>query len=171
MVKIFMDEKVADAMHQAYAGEAKAFLRLRMYAQKAEEEGYPHIARLFRVIAASEEVHGRRALRLLRDAGTTEENLTRSFESETKMAGVAYDAFIRLADNAGDAAAVLHFSQSRDVEETHAKLYKRALDNMLEERTAAYALCEVCGYIVEDTIPETCPVCGAPKAEFIVLDV
>jgi len=166
-----MDEKVADAMHQAYTGEAKAVLRLRMYARKADDEGYPHIARLFRAIAASEEVHGKRALRLLRDAGTTEENLARSFESETKVAGVAYDEFIRLADSAGDTAAALHFSQSRDVEEMHAKLYKRALDNMLEERTPIYAVCEVCGYIAEDTIPETCPVCGAPKTEFTVLDM
>ena len=59
-----MDEKVKDALHQVYTGEAKAALRLKVFARKAEEEGYPQIAKLFRVIAFSEEIHGSLALRV-----------------------------------------------------------------------------------------------------------
>ncbi|MBT8490414.1 MAG: rubrerythrin family protein, partial [Deltaproteobacteria bacterium] len=53
-----MHDKIKDALHQVYTGEAKAALRLKVFAQKADEEGYPQMAKLFRVIAFSEEIHG-----------------------------------------------------------------------------------------------------------------
>ena len=84
-----MDEKIREALQQAYVGEAKAALRLKVYAQKAEEEGFKQIARLFRVIAFSEAIHGARALRVLKDIKTTEENLAASFESEKTVAEIA----------------------------------------------------------------------------------
>jgi len=155
-----------DALQQAYAGEAKAALRLKVYAEKAEEEGYPQIAKLFRVVAWSEEIHGARALRAMREIKTTEENLAESFQSEQGVAEVAYGRFIQEAEAEGNRAAVLHFSQSRDVEETHAKLYKEAMNHLLEERETAYHVCMVCGYIADGVMPESCPVCGAKKEKF-----
>ena len=107
-----------------------------------------------------------RALRVLREIGGTEENLAASFESEQKVAGVAYDAFIREAEAAGDRAAALHFSQSKDVEDGHAKLYKEAMNHLLEERETSYFVCEVCGYVSDGDLPDTCPVCGASKEQF-----
>jgi rubrerythrin len=155
-----------DALKQAYTGEAKAALRLKVYAEKAEEEGYPQLAKLFRVIAWSEEIHGARALRILKEVGTTEENLAESFESEQGVAAVAYGQFVKEAEAEGNRAAVLHFSQSLDVEEAHAKLYKEAMNHLLEERETTYDVCLVCGYIADGLLPEVCPVCGAPKEKF-----
>ncbi len=154
------------ALYEAYVGEAKAALRLKVYADKAEKEGYPQIAKLFRVIAFSEEIHGTRALKLLKEVKSTEENLAASFESEQKVAGVAYDEFIKLAEKAGNKAAVLHFSQSRDVEEVHAKLYKEAMTHFLEARETTYYVCKVCGYVSDGVLPEECPFCGAKKEMF-----
>jgi rubrerythrin len=159
-------DKIKDALHQVYEGEAKAALRLKIFADKADEEGYAQIARLFRVIAASEEIHGARALRMLREIGNTEENLASSFESETKVAGVAYNDFIKLAAEAEDNAAATVFSQDRDVEETHAKLYKEAMGHLMEERETTYYLCEVCGFVSDGVLPDECPVCGAKKEQF-----
>ncbi|MGB5218658.1 MAG: ferritin family protein, partial [Smithella sp.] len=67
-------DKIKDALNQAYVGEAKAALRLKVYAQKAEDEGYKQMAKLFRVISFSEEIHGARALRVLKEIKSTEEN-------------------------------------------------------------------------------------------------
>jgi rubrerythrin len=161
-----MDEKLKEAFHRAYEGEAKAALRLKMYAKKAEEEGFPQIAKLFRVISFSEEIHGMRALRMLREVKSTEENLKASFESETKVAGVAYDQFIKLASELGDTASATTFSQDRDVEEIHAKLYKEAMNHLMEERETTYYVCKVCGYVSDGILPEQCPVCGASKEQF-----
>jgi rubrerythrin len=165
-----MDERLQNVIHQAYAGESKASLRLKVFADKADQEGYPQLAKLFRVISFSEELHGKRALRLLREIKSTEENLAASFESETKVAGVAYDDFIRLAEEAGDRPASLYFSQSRDVEEIHAKLYKEAMDHVMEERQTTYYVCDVCGYVSDGVLPEECPICSAKKERFVKFD-
>jgi rubrerythrin len=58
------------------------------------------------------------------------------------------------------------FSQSQDVEVTHADLYKKAMTHFMEERETTYYICKVCGYVSDGTLPETCPVCGAKKALF-----
>ncbi len=158
--------KIMEILHQAYTGEAKAVLRLKVYADKAEKEGYPQMARLFRAIALSEEVHGTRALRLLKEIRSTEENLAASFESETKVAGVAYDAFIKIANEEGNRGAALHFSQSRDVEEVHAKLYKEAMGHFMEERETTYHVCTICGYVSDGVLPDRCPVCSAKPEYF-----
>ena len=165
-----MDERLLDVLHQAYTGESKATLRLKVYAEKAEQEGYPQLAKLFRVISFSEELHGKRALRLLKEIRSTEENLAASFESEAKVAGVAYDDFIKLAEETGNKPASLYFSQSRDVEEIHAKLYKEAMDHVLEERQTTYYVCDVCGYVSDGILPEECPICGAKKDRFVTFE-
>jgi len=162
-----MDEKITAAMQQVYTGEAKALLRLQVYAKKAEEEGYPQIARLFRVIAFSEWLHGSRALRYLREIKGTEENLKLSFESETKVAGIAYEQFIKTATEADDNAALTIFAQSRDVEEAHAKLYKEAMAHLMEEKETTYWVCTVCGYVSDGVLPDECPVCQAKKDKFV----
>jgi rubrerythrin len=160
----------ADALYEAYTGEAKAALRLKVFADRAKEEGYAQIAKLFRVIAFSEEIHGARALLVLGRVKSTEENLAASFESETRVAGVAYDQFLKQAETEGNGEAVLHFSQSRDVEEVHAKLYKEAMGHVMEERDTTYYVCTVCGYVSDGNIPDECPVCGAMKEQFTRFD-
>jgi rubrerythrin len=165
-----MDEKIREALQQAYTGEAKAALRLKLFADKADTEGYKQIARLFRVISFSEEIHGKRALSVLKENKTTEENLSASFESEKKVAEIAYDGFVKMAEQAGDKPALLHFSQSRDVEETHANLYKQAMNHFMEERETVYHVCKVCGYVSDGVLPDECPVCGAKKDQFTTFD-
>jgi len=165
-----MDENIREALQQAYVGEAKAALRLKLFAEKADDEGYKQIARLFRVIAFSEEIHGKRALRVLKETKTTEENLAASFESEKTIAEIAYDSFVKMAEQAGDKPALLHFSQSRDVEETHAKLYKQAMNHFMEERETVYHVCKVCGYVADGELPDECPVCAAKKEQFTTFD-
>ncbi|HOZ61310.1 MAG TPA: ferritin family protein [Smithellaceae bacterium] len=165
-----MDENIRSALNMAYVGEAKAALRLKVYAQKAESEGYKQMAKLFNVIACSEEIHGARALRVLKEIKSTEENLAESFESEKQVAEVAYDKFVKLAEAAGEKEAVVHFSQSRDVEETHAKLYKQAMSHFMEERETDYYVCKICGYVADGVLPDECPVCGAKKEQFVPFD-
>jgi len=162
-----MDERIKKAMQEAFTGEAKAALRLKVFAKKAQEEGYTQIARLFRAIAFSEEIHGERALRIARDIGTTEENLKESFEKETNVAGLAYEHYLKMAYELQDKGAQWHFTASRDVEEVHAKLYRNALTDMIRDRDPEYYICTVCGYIAEEEAPEICPVCGAKREKFI----
>ncbi len=162
-----MDEKVRQDLLAAFAGEAKAVLRLLAFADQAREEGYLQMANLFKAIAFSEEVHALNALRRLGGIKGTEENLAASFESETRIAEVAYGQFIRDAEEAGDSLAALHFAQSRDVEATHGRLYKEALDHLVNEKETDYFVCGICGYVSDQILPEACPVCGAPAQAFV----
>jgi rubrerythrin len=162
-----MDERIKQVFHKVYEGEAKAALRLRIFAKKAEEEGLPQMAQLFRVIAFSEEIHGERGLRMLREIKDTDTNLKESFLSETSIAGVAYDQFVQIAEEVGDVLASTIFSNARDVEDGHAKLYKRAINHLIGDRETTYFVCQVCGYVSDGVWPDACPVCSAPKDQFV----
>ena len=149
-------------------GEAKAHHRLLAFARKADDDGYPQVAKLFRAVAAAEGVHTERHLRLLGEAvvQSTEENLRSSFERETTVNEVYYPQFIREAEEEGEQTAVLTFSQARDVEEGHAALYKHALSAMLRDETHDYYVCQVCGYVAEREAPDRCPICNAKREQF-----
>jgi rubrerythrin len=161
-----MSEKTRDDLYQAYIGESKAVVRLKAFARKAEEEEYPGIARLFRAVAESEQVHAFNNLRLLGVVKDTETNLEESLAREEKVARVSYDRFIVDAEKEGEKAASIMFTYARDVEERHAKLYERALQHMAAEKVPDYFVCGVCGYVADEVVPEKCPVCGAPPDRF-----
>ena len=166
-----MEKRTAGNVHRAFVEEAKAHERLLMFALGAEEEGFPQIAHLFRAVAASEGVHARMHFAQLEGSvGDTEENLEMAFHLETGVAGVEYRRMLREAHEDGEEAAALVFSQARDVEDSHAKLYKRALDHVIWDRETSYVLCGVCGYVADGGAPESCPVCGAPSRLFERVD-
>jgi rubrerythrin len=163
-----MKEQTQRNVYEAFVGEAKAYHRLLAFARKADEEDYAQVAKLFRAVAAAEGVHAERHLRLLGEAvvQSTEENLQSSFERESSVNQLYYPQFIHQAEEEGERAAALTFSQARDVEEGHATLYKRALSAMLRDENHEYYVCGVCGYVAEREAPDQCPVCGAKREMF-----
>lgn len=161
-----MKERTANNVHDAFVGEAKAFQRLLAFAKKAEDEGLPQIAHLFRAVAAAEGVHSRRHFALLESVADTQSNLERAFQSENAVNGVHYLKMVQEAEQDDEEGAVLVFSQARDIEAEHAKLYRKALDHLIAQRSTDYYVCTICGHIAEREPPETCPVCGAPRSRF-----
>lgn len=162
-----MAEKTEKNLAYAFAAESKAAARNAVFAQKAEKEGLPQIAHLFRAISEAESVHARRFLNLMRGKiGSTEENLEAAFENEIKANAEEYPGLIRDAVEEENEAAVKAFSHARDVETGHAELYKKAMNAMLGDRDTDYYVCQVCGYVSEGSAPEKCPVCGAVRKMF-----
>ncbi len=158
--------KTNENLYKAFEGESKASVRLKIYAEKADEEGYPGIAKLFRAIAESESIHAKNNLRMLGEIKDTETNLSESLARETKIAGVAYRDFIATAEQEANNNAALMFTWARDVEEVHAKLYEKALEHLLAEEEPTYYICAVCGFVSDGKIPDKCPVCGSPSQAF-----
>ena len=151
----------------AFAAESKAAVRNDAFAKKADSEGYAQIARLFRAVSDAESVHARRYLRLIRGKiKSTEENIETAFQNEIKANVEEYPKLIKNASDEGKESVLKAFSQSRDVEDRHAELYKKAMNDMLADRETPYYVCQVCGYVSEDEAPENCPVCGAVKGKF-----
>lgn len=165
-----MGDKTSKNLHDAYAGESKAVIRLKVFAAKAEEEEYEAVAKLFRAVAESENIHAYNNLRLLREIKDTETNLEEALAKEEKIAAVSYDSFIADAEAEGDKAAATMFAYARDVEERHAKLYEGALQHMVADKVPDYYVCSVCGYVADDVVPEKCPICGAPEDKFFEIE-
>jgi rubrerythrin len=162
-----MAKRTEQNLVYAFAAESKAAIRNEAFAMKAKSEGYEQIARLFKAVSEAESVHARRFLLLMRGKiGSTEENLERAFQNEIKANIKEYPNLIKEADEEREKRAFKAFSQSRDVESRHAELYKKAMNDMLEDRTTSYFICQICGYINENEAPEKCPVCGAVKEKF-----
>jgi len=167
-----MKERTAKNVHMAWTGEAKAHQRLLAFAKKADEEELTQIAKLFRAVAASQGVHARRHFNLLEAVSDTQSNLEQAFQMEKTVNGVYYPQMILEAEEDEEKAATLVFSQARDVEGEHVKLYKKALESMMsdEEETNTYWLCTICGHLHSSKPTERCPVCNAPPEKFIEIN-
>jgi len=163
-----MQEKTEKNVRAAFVGEAKAYFRLLAFAEKAEAEGNLQIALLFRAISEAERVHASRNLTLMRDiiVKDTDTNLERSFEREKSISENEYPDFLKDAEDEGEKAAAIVFSQARDAEAFHAKLYERAIFQSMKKDVSAYFVCQVCGYVTDKKAPKNCPVCGAPEEKF-----
>ena len=162
-----MSGKTEKNLAYAFAAESKASVRNATFAKKAEMEGYSQIARLFRAVSDAESVHARRYLMLMRGKiGSTEENLEAAFQNEIKANVEEYPRLIKEAAEEENRNVLKAFSQARDVESFHAELYKKALNDMVSDRETDYFVCQVCGYVSEDTAPDKCPVCGAVQEKF-----
>ena len=163
-----MKEKTKTNVLTAFVGEAKAYFRLLAYAEKADEEELPQIALLFRAIAEAERVHATRHMNLAKEivVKDTDANLELSFQREKSISENTYPEFLKEAEQEGETAAALAFSQARDAEGFHAKLYERAIMRLIKNEVKAYHVCQVCGYVTDKKAPKKCPVCGAPKEKF-----
>ena len=69
-------------LKEAFAGESQANRRYLAFAQKAEKDGYPNIARLFRVAAESETIHAINFLKAMDGIKSTLENAKEAWQGE-----------------------------------------------------------------------------------------
>ncbi len=159
-----------DNLKEAFAGESQANRRYLAFAKKADEEGYPQVARLFRAAADAETVHAHAHLRALGGVGTTADNLKEAIGGETHEFKEMYPKMIEEARAEGNSSAELSFANANAVEEVHAGLFQKYLDNLDGNETVDVYVCQVCGNTVEGEAPDRCPICGAPKASFKLID-
>lgn len=162
--------KTADDLAEAFAGESQANRRYLAFAEKAEGEGYPQVARLFRAAAESETIHAHNHLRLLKEVKSTRENLTQAVEGESFEFLKMYPSMIREAEESGFADVSRSFGFANEVEKVHATLFQKVLDRLGSNEEVDYYVCGGCGYVAEGDAPEKCPVCGAPRKVFRRID-
>jgi len=162
--------KTENNLKDAFAGESQANRKYLAFAAKADKEGYPQAAKLFRAAAAAETVHAHSHLNALDGVGTTADNLKEAIGGETYEFESMYPPMISEADSEGHKAALRSFTYANAVEKVHAELYQKALDSMENPQAADYYVCSVCGHTVEDEAPDTCPVCGSKAKAFSKVD-
>ncbi len=163
--------KTDQFLREAFAGESQANRKYLAFAAKADQEGFPQVARLFRAAAEAETVHAHNHLRALNGIRSTMDNLREAIEGETHEFKEMYPEMIESAKAEGQKTAERSFNYANSVEKVHARLYQYLLNNLdgMKENYS-YHVCPVCGFTAEKEPPETCPVCGTKGSMFKNMD-
>ncbi|MCL5072901.1 MAG: rubrerythrin family protein [Actinobacteria bacterium] len=162
--------KTLENLKEAFAGESQANRKYLAFAAKADTEGYPQIARLFRAAADAETVHALAHLRAMGGIKSTKENVKAAVSGETFEFRDMYPAMIEQAKKDTENEAQLSFNHANSVEKIHAGLYQKYLDNMGNLPGVDIYVCQVCGNTVEGNPPDVCPICASPKSKFKKID-
>ena len=176
-----LPQKTIDNLNVTYRGESNANHRYTLFAQKAEQEGYGQVAKLFRAAAQSEAIHrelhksaitslGGKPDEIKLDevkVGTTRENLEAAIKGESYERDSMYPAFLAQARQDNAAAAVRSFTFAQAAEKEHAKLYQDALNNLGHNAATDYYVCSVCGFTTTQLPAKNCPSCHNGVEKFV----
>ncbi len=164
-----MNEMSKKTLQEALAGESEAHTKYLLFAEKARDEGYPNVARLFEAVAYAERVHARNQLRLLGKLGKTTENLQAAVDGENFEVDEMYEAYLAITELQEEKAASTSHRYALEAEKIHADKYKQALQAINEGsdfKVGDIYICPTCGHTVENDPPERCPVCKVPGSKF-----
>jgi rubrerythrin len=156
-------------LEAAFAGESQAHVKYHIFAERAEREGFPNVARLFRAVSYAELVHATGHFKVLEGLHKTEDNLTAAIGGETYEVNEMYPAFIAVAEVQEEKSAIRSNKWALEAEKVHAGMYEMARQAVLAGEDAEVGnvhICAVCGWTVEGEAPDRCPLCGAMREKF-----
>ncbi len=165
-----MHDMTKGNLEAAFAGESQAHMKYMAFAAKAEEEGYPEVARLFKAISYAEQVHATNHLKELGGIGTTVENLGAAIGGERYENTEMYPAFNAVAKDQSEKGAILTIHYALEAEKIHEVMYGDAKKEVRAGKDIAgkpVYICPVCGFTVIGDPPDTCPVSKTPKEKFV----
>ena len=170
---------------KAFAGESQASRRYKMFAKKAQEEGYEQIAAIFNETAINEDEHARIYFSFLEGGmveitatypagiiGTTKDNLAAAAAGENEEWTELYPEFARIAEEEGFKEVASAFKLIAKVEKAHEERYRTLYDNLesgkvFKRGDKVIWKCRNCGFLHEAAAaPQTCPACLHPQSYF-----
>ena len=159
--------KTTEDLKAAFAGESQASRKYWTWAKKADDEGYPQIAKLFRAAATAETTHAFNHLRALDQVLSTAENLQAAIAGEDYEVESMYPEFIKDAEEEQVKKAVTSFRWAWEAEKVHAQTYRAALETLGSDPSLEdYYVCPVCGFLHRGSAPDKCPICSTPGSRF-----
>lgn len=178
-----MRSMTAANLRSAFGGESQAHMRYLIYADKAKEEGFPNVARLFTAVSDAERVHATKHFTTLKDEGgdflvasmagfglgSTASNLDVAIGGETFEINEMYPAYLAVARDQSEVEAEESLRRALAAEKIHVKLYQKAKEAVLagkDMELGPIQICQECGWTVEGDAPDICPVCRKPKEYF-----
>jgi len=159
--------KSEEFLKEAFTGESHAHQQYEAFAERALQDGYPQVARLFRAAAQAETVHAKNHLKALGAVADTRDNLQKAIAGETHEFEHMYPEMLDAAREEKNKQAEKSFRYALEVEKVHAALYANLLETLATDQDEyPYYICPVCGYTAEKKAPGQCPVCGALGSKF-----
>jgi len=179
-----MKQTTQQNLINAFGGESMAHMRYLHFADRAEAESYPNVARLFRAIAHAEYVHAGDHYQeiahldggFVADSmgafgpGDTVKNLGLAIAGETYEITEMYPTYMEVARFQKEDGAYRIFEWAYKTEKMHKTLFERARDAAKDKKDVeldTIHVCGVCGYTMDGEPPDVCPVCQAKKERFI----
>ena len=131
--------KTFQNLKDAFAGESQANRRYLYFAQKADVEGYPDVAALFRSVAEGETGHAFGHFDFLAQigdpatnepVGSTEDNLRSAIAGETYEYTEMYPGFAKTARDEGFDEVAEWLETLARAEKSHAGRFAQGLENV-----------------------------------------
>ena len=180
-----------DNLKEAINGESNAKRKYEMFAEIADKENHPQIARLFKAISIAESIHIKNHIKALsvitnsevntekfvkvdeealkEKIKSTELNLIDAMEGELFETKKMYKNFIKNSKKENKAVAELTFTLARKAEKKHASLYRKYHNLLMNKKPIEVLdlfICQICGNVELDNAPDVCPICDHSKNFF-----
>jgi len=158
-----------ESLKAAFAGESQAAEKYMVFAEQADEEGFPNIAKLFRAISFAETRHARNHLRVMKGINSTVDNLATAFAGESFEIDEMYPAYGEIAKAQKNVQASRSIRYAVKAEMDHKWMYSEAHEKAVDGKDIAaqpVSVCLICGHTVIGDVPDKCPVCAAPKDQY-----
>jgi rubrerythrin len=163
--------KTYDDLMSAFAGESQARNKYLAFAKKADEDGFPQAAKLFRAAAQAEFVHAQNHFKAAGEVKSTAENLKAAIAGEHYEVVTMYPPFIADAEAEGNKKGAQSLTWAWEVEKVHEALYTGALETLGQPGDAFdYYVCPVCGHTHARNAPDRCPVCNTSGSKFLKVE-
>jgi rubrerythrin len=180
-----MREATTKCLHDGFCSDSMAHTRYLLYAQNANEENFPSIARLFRALAFSRYT---RAAELYRLTGqligthtacsdtyfTFNRTLEMARNAESHEAKEIFSTYAAVAESQGEEGAAKSLKRSAALCHQRAAIMDRifmATRHAAEEPLIRVVyVCKTCGMVIENVPEEACPICGTDVSGFITVD-
>lgn len=184
----FKESRTAKNILTSFAFEAQANNRYLFFANKAKEDGYQQIARIFKETADQEYEHGLRFFKFFNGGEleitatfltgvikNTYENLLASASLENTVHTQLYPQFAGIAREENYARAADTWDAIIVAEKHHEKCFSLLAENLRADKlfkrdNQTVWRCINCGYLHEGPdAPEQCPACVRPTGYFEIL--
>ncbi|MBU1193493.1 MAG: rubrerythrin family protein [Proteobacteria bacterium] len=187
MIK-FRESRTAVNLHTSFAAEAQARTRYDFFADKARDEGYIQIAKIFTETAGQEFEHALRFFKFFNGGELeikwpfptgvikdTHANLLSAAALEKYVSQDMYARFAVIAQEEGFERAADTFNTIIVAETHHEKMYLELAknietDQVIHKSEEQVWRCLNCGYLhTGKSAPEKCPACVKPAGHFELL--
>jgi rubrerythrin len=187
MIK-FRESQTAKNLHTSFAAEAQARTRYNFFANKARDDGFIQIAKIFDETADQEFEHALRFFKFFNGGELeikwtfptgvikdTRANLLSAAALEKYVSEEMYAKFAKIAEDEGLERAADTFVNIIVAEKHHEQLYLELADNIatgrvFEKEEEQIWRCLSCGYLhTGKSAPTKCPACVKPSGYFELL--
>jgi rubrerythrin len=178
----------AQILRRAREAELAAHSQYVAFTKQAAADGYPGIAYLFAAFATAELIHGQNFEKILTSlmgtvtpvperpvtVGNTKQNLITAATDELASVDAFYPSMLKDLAPEGLEDAIKFTTYAWNAERLHLNILRsierwtpmhfEAVARKIEDETAQYFVCQICGATMVELPEESCPVCELPAS-------